>query len=167
MWLVTKRMAASDGIELAQSFWVIVVCAGNPQIPRFPDLVTHPTPQHNPPQQQMMLLTFLTVLAVLASAVANYVRMEPSVQTFASSKWLKESALGDDEVIRAVFVLKHDRAALQQFEQNLLDISTPSSARYGQWLKVSDLFLCALITRSPHASSTRTSSLASLHLRRR
>jgi tripeptidyl-peptidase-1 len=88
----------------------------------------------------MMILTLLTVLAVLSSAVANYVRMEPSVQTFTSSKWLKETAaLGDDEVIRCVFVLKHDPAALQQFEHHLLDISTPSSVRYGKWLKHEDV----------------------------
>jgi hypothetical protein len=84
----------------------------------------------------MLVLSLFTVLAVLGSVLSDYVRMEPSVQTFSSSNWLKEGALKSDDTVRAVFVLKHHPAAVQQFEQHLLDIATPSSRRYGKWLKV-------------------------------
>jgi hypothetical protein len=85
----------------------------------------------------MLVLSLFTVLVVLGSVLSDYVRMEPTVQTFSSSNWLKEGALKSDDTVRALFVLKHDPAAVQQFEQHLLDIATPSSPRYGQWLKVS------------------------------
>jgi len=62
------------------------------------------------------------------------------VNTFSSSNWIKERALKDDEVVNAVFVLKHDRSAVEAFEKNLLELATPSSPKYGKWLKVSNFF---------------------------
>eukprot|EP01031_Cornospumella_fuschlensis_P039201 gene39201-47698_t len=87
----------------------------------------------------MLFARLLVLLAVLACALANYVRMEPSVGTFSSSAWLKEGKLQDNDVVRAVFVLKHDPMAVKQFEANLLDIATPSSKNYGQWLNAEDV----------------------------
>jgi hypothetical protein len=86
------------------------------------------------------MLVSITLLAVIGSVLSDYVRMEPTVQTFSSSNWLKERALKSDDTVRAVFVLKHDPVAVQQFEQHLLDIATPSSPQYGKWLKVRTQF---------------------------
>jgi len=52
--------------------------------------------------------------------------------------WLKEaqSALKEEDPIESIFVLKTCPYKLKQFENTLLDLSTPSSANYGKWLKV-------------------------------
>jgi tripeptidyl-peptidase-1 len=74
----------------------------------------------------------LIALAVVARAAD--VRMEPSVNTFSSTKWLKEKASIENDVIQTTFALKHNKAALADFERTLLDISNPKSANYGKWL---------------------------------
>ena len=82
----------------------------------------------------MIFAALLIALAVTARAAD--VRMEPSINTFSSSKWLKEKTINENDVIKTTFVLKHDKVAMQNFEKNLLDLSTPSSKNYGKWLKV-------------------------------
>ncbi len=81
--------------------------------------------------------TLLVAFAVVATAAAGNVQMEPSVHTFSSSKWLKEKSLKDTDMVKAIFVLKHDSFAIQKFEKKLLGISTPKSATYGKFMKVS------------------------------
>jgi len=49
--------------------------------------------------------------------------------------WLKEAQSAQDP-IECIFVLKTCPYKLKQFENTLLDLSTPSSANYGKWLKV-------------------------------
>ena len=83
-------------------------------------------------------VTLVVAFAVAANA-AN-VRMEPTVNTFASGMWLKEKTLKETDVIKAVFVLKHDASAIKAFDRKLIDISTPKSPNYGNWLSVRCLF---------------------------
>jgi hypothetical protein len=84
-----------------------------------------------------MLAALLVVMVCLATAFASeFVRMEAEVNTFSSSRWLKEKTISGDESISAVFVLKHNAMAVNAFERNLLNLATPSSKEYGQWLKV-------------------------------
>lgn len=63
------------------------------------------------------------------------------MNTFASSKWLKEKTVNDADVVSAVFVLKHDAAAVRAFEAKLLDISTPKSKNYAKWMTVSKIII--------------------------
>lgn len=86
-----------------------------------------------------MILSLFVVFVVLACAMADFIRMEPSVNTFSSSKWIKEGALKDTDMVKAVFVLKHDPQAVAQFEKELLEMSTPSDPRYGNWFKPADV----------------------------
>lgn len=82
-----------------------------------------------------MLAVVLLVAVIVVASATDLVRMEPSVNTFSSSSWLKEKVLPQDHVVNAIFVLKTDNTAVQNFEKTLLDISTPSSKNYGKWLK--------------------------------
>eukprot|EP01038_Epipyxis_sp_PR26KG_P014206 gene14206-19060_t len=84
---------------------------------------------------KMIVSLTLLFLSCVSSAL---VRMEPSVNTFSSSKWIRESSNGD-AVIKAVFVLKHDSDAMKKFEFNLLDTSNPKSSNYGKWLTIDQI----------------------------
>lgn len=87
------------------------------------------------------MLFALLLVAVAVVARAADVRMEPSVNTFSSSKWLKERTINENDIIQTTFVLRHDKSKVADFEKTLLDLSTPSSKNYGKWLKVkSSLF---------------------------
>mmetsp|Transcript_17352 Transcript_17352/g.29335 ORF Transcript_17352/g.29335 Transcript_17352/m.29335 type:complete len:565 (+) Transcript_17352:65-1759(+) len=81
----------------------------------------------------MLFVALIVVLAVVAQAAD--VRMEPSVNVFSSSMWLKEKTIDENSIIKATIVLKTDKSALEKFEKELLDLSTPTSANYGKWLK--------------------------------
>ncbi len=87
---------------------------------------------------QSIMYFFVTIIVAMAvaSSSASNVRMEPSVDVFSSSKWIKEKSLKDSDVIKAVFVLKHEISQIKSFEKKLLDISSPKSANYGKWMKV-------------------------------
>ncbi len=76
------------------------------------------------------------VVAFAVAASASNVRMEPSVNTFSSTMWLKEKSLKDTDFVKAVFVLKHDASSIKSFETKILDLSSPKSANYGKWMKV-------------------------------
>ena len=82
-------------------------------------------------------MIFAVVLIALAvTAHAADVRMEPSVNVFSSNHWLKEKASIENDVIQTTFVLKHDKAAVAEFERILVDRSNPKSENYGKWMKV-------------------------------
>jgi len=85
------------------------------------------------------MLVLISILAFLAVTSAEMVRMEPSVDKFSSSNWILESSIDETKVIKAIFVLKHEESALQSFEKNLLDISSPKSKNYGKWMSSSDI----------------------------
>eukprot|EP00286_Rhodomonas_abbreviata_P018121 CAMPEP_0181305184 /NCGR_PEP_ID=MMETSP1101-20121128/9579_1 /TAXON_ID=46948 /ORGANISM="Rhodomonas abbreviata, Strain Caron Lab Isolate" /LENGTH=568 /DNA_ID=CAMNT_0023411053 /DNA_START=22 /DNA_END=1728 /DNA_ORIENTATION=- len=85
-----------------------------------------------------MFVVLIAVLGVLAAATAADVRMEPSVHTFSSPMWLQET-IHQDDVVKMTIVLKHDKAAMQSFEKELIDLSTPSSKNYGKWLKPEEI----------------------------
>ncbi len=81
----------------------------------------------------------LAFLLAISQTFAELLRMEPSINTFSSSKWLQERKLSETDMVRAVFVLKHESAAVRQFEANLLDIANPRSKNYGKWLSAADV----------------------------
>ena len=83
---------------------------------------------------KMIFAVVLIALAVTAHAAD--VRMEPSVNVFSSNHWLKEKASIENDVIQTTFVLKHDKAAVAEFERILVDRSNPKSENYGKWMKV-------------------------------
>jgi Cu2+-containing amine oxidase len=84
----------------------------------------------------MFYFTTLVVALAVVSASAGNVRMESSVNQFSSPLWLKEKSLKDTDLIKAIFVLKHEENSIKNFERTLLDISSPKSANYGKFLKV-------------------------------
>lgn len=87
-----------------------------------------------------MFVVFVVLVATLAVAVgANLVQMEPSVTTFSSGKWLKERNINENDVIKTIFVLKHDKSVLENYEKTLFDLSTPSSSNYGKWLSPEEI----------------------------
>jgi hypothetical protein len=88
------------------------------------------------PRKSISMLFAVLLIALAVVARAADVRMEPSVNTFSSTKWLKEKASIENDVIQTTFALKHNKAALADFERTLLDISNPKSANYGKWLSV-------------------------------
>eukprot|EP01006_Ploeotia_vitrea_P054045 TRINITY_DN67842_c2_g1_i1.p1 TRINITY_DN67842_c2_g1~~TRINITY_DN67842_c2_g1_i1.p1 ORF type:complete len:566 (+),score=50.61 TRINITY_DN67842_c2_g1_i1:19-1716(+) len=77
-----------------------------------------------------MMLFALSLLAFTANAV----QMEPSVNIFSSNNWLQERRATSKDMVRATFVLKHDKSAMKEFEKELLDLSSPKSSNYGKWL---------------------------------
>ncbi len=91
----------------------------------------------------MLFAALLVVLAVTARAAD--VRMEPSVNVFSSSNWLKEKVIGENDIIKASFVLKHDPAAMEAFEKTVTDLSNPKSKNYAKWLTVCQLALISKI----------------------
>jgi tripeptidyl-peptidase-1 len=80
------------------------------------------------------MLNTLVFALLAASANAELVQMEPSVKTFASSRWLKERRADAKDEVKAMFVLKHDKASVQALEKKLLDVASPKSANYGKWM---------------------------------
>jgi tripeptidyl-peptidase I len=79
------------------------------------------------------LLVVLGLMLCMGQILAGFVQMEPSVKTFTASNWIKERVLGEKDMVKAVFALKHDSAAVQRFEADLLEIATPSNKKYGKW----------------------------------
>lgn len=82
----------------------------------------------------MLFAALLVVLAVTARAAD--VRMEPEVNVFSSSNWLKEKVIGENDVIKTTFVLKRDKSAMEAFEKTAMDLSNPKSKNYSNWLTV-------------------------------
>lgn len=72
--------------------------------------------------------------AMAAAASGATVQMEPSVNTFSSPNWIQEKRADMKENVKAMFVLKHDSTAMNEFEKRLLDIASPKSKNYGKWL---------------------------------
>jgi hypothetical protein len=62
-------------------------------------------------------------------------QMEPTVSIFSSPMWIQEP-IDRKQVIKIVFVMKHEKEDVRKFEANLLELASPHSKRYGQWLKV-------------------------------
>lgn len=80
----------------------------------------------------------LLVIACAAASVAGFSdirqQLEQTVTTFSSAKWNQEGPALAADIVNAVFVIKKDRVAVNKFEEQLLDLATPSSANYGKWL---------------------------------
>ena len=82
-----------------------------------------------------LLFFFLFTIISVNAFETSRVRMEPKVDQFTSKRWIQlTQPPAADATILAIFTLKHDAEKLKSFESNLLEISTPSNAKYGQWL---------------------------------
>jgi tripeptidyl-peptidase-1 len=82
----------------------------------------------------MFGLIVVAIATFAVSASAEWVRMESDVNKFTSSRWLKENTIKAHDVVKAIFVLKHDDATMKAFDKKLMDVSNPKSANYGKWL---------------------------------
>ena len=85
------------------------------------------------------LILVIVVLSFVADAARRV--MEPDVSfNIAPRFWTRVAgSLSNDDIISCVFVLKHDRNAMKSFEQNLVDVSTPTSKNYGKFLSVDEI----------------------------
>jgi len=82
-----------------------------------------------------MFKAIILVSVSVAAAFSNVkVQLESEVSVFSSPNWLNDGPLLDTDVVSAIFVLKRDPAVVKAFEEQLLDLSTPSSKNYGKWL---------------------------------
>lgn len=79
------------------------------------------------------------IAAILLSTVVGIafgagVQMEPSINLFSSPNWIKETApVSNLDFVYPVFSLMHDHDSIVRFEQELTAISSPTSAKYGNW----------------------------------
>lgn len=83
------------------------------------------------------VLFLLVLIAVLGLIHAEWVHMEPSVNTFSSRNWLKEKTVNPYDSVKAIFVLKHDESTVKEMHNRLMDTSNPKSINYGKWMSVS------------------------------
>jgi len=60
--------------------------------------------------------------------------MEPSVNVFSSSLWTNLGPTLSNDMVDATFILKRDKAVVKKFEEQLLDLSNPSSKNFRKWL---------------------------------
>lgn len=85
------------------------------------------------------------IRAILATSLMTLVmgnlrvQMEPQVSHFSSSKWIQEERASEDDLVKAMFVLKQNPDDMKKFEENLLDIANPKSKNYGHWLQAEDV----------------------------
>lgn len=84
-----------------------------------------------------MFAGIVVLSTFLALASSEFVRMEASVNTFSSTKWLKEKSMNEEATIKTIFVMKQNK--LDGMEKLLKDVSSPSSAKYGQYLKSNEI----------------------------
>lgn len=77
--------------------------------------------------------------------------MEREINVFSSQLWTNEGAAQSGDVINAVFVIKRDQSVLKKFENQLLDLATPTSKNYGKWLSKEEI----ISQISPAESSVR------------
>jgi len=87
---------------------------------------------------QLLACVIFLALGLAATLVTEdelrLVHMEPSVNIFTSSMWFQEP-IDRKQIIKLVFVLKHSRASIEKLENILLDISSPTSNNYGNWIQ--------------------------------
>jgi hypothetical protein len=84
----------------------------------------------------MKIVLFL-VIAILSQIFGEMIRMESSINSFVSKNWFQEKRTDENAMVKAVFVLKHDRNIIRDMDRELINRSSPSSSSYGKWLKVS------------------------------
>lgn len=95
----------------------------------------------------MIALLLFVALACLAVVSSEFVRMESSINVFASPKWRHDKIVAGDEPVNAIFVLKMDSQKIAAFEKNLLEISNPKNSRYGQYMKVYMRYYFLLVSK--------------------
>jgi len=87
----------------------------------------------------VLIIVTIVVLSFVADAARQV--MEPDVSyNIAPRFWTRVAgSLSSNDIVSCVFVLKHDSHAMKSFEQNLIDISTPTSKNYGKFLSVDEI----------------------------
>lgn len=76
----------------------------------------------------------LALALLLGGALAARVQMEPSVKVFSHKNWIKSDRVTEADTVKLQFHLKHCPMKVQEFEAELLELATPTSPKYGQWL---------------------------------
>ncbi|KAJ8604851.1 hypothetical protein CTAYLR_001078 [Chrysophaeum taylorii] len=74
------------------------------------------------------------LLIVAGGVLAFRTQMEEDVKKFSSANWKVGARVEESEELAIEFWLKHDKEDIRDFEKELLELSTPGSARYGKWL---------------------------------
>jgi tripeptidyl-peptidase-1 len=70
---------------------------------------------------------------VAASAQERHI-LEADVRVFEAPRWQRRARAAKADVITPSFMLKHDAAAVKEFEKTFYAVSTPGNPRYGQHL---------------------------------
>lgn len=87
---------------------------------------------------------FIGIILALAvvCATGSRIQMEKSIAFKQSLRnWIieKSKPLTDSEIVNCIFVIKRDENAVNKFEAELLELSTPSNPRYGKWLSPDEI----------------------------
>jgi len=80
-----------------------------------------------------MKLTGVLACFVAVAAEQRQI-LEQDVEIFDAPHWQRVSRAGKAETVIPTFMLKHDAAAVREFEKTFYAISTPGNPRYGQHL---------------------------------
>lgn len=105
-----------------------------------------------------LLLAFLVPIAAFSNVRTQ---LESSVHTFSSKRW-NNFGSADSDVIHATIVIKRDESVVKKFEEQLFDLSNPSSPNYGKWLTKKEII--AQISPSADSLKLVTDFLASQNI---
>ena len=93
------------------------------------------------------------LIAALCLATAHArVRMEPDVNVFSAPSWTRGARVTADDSVTLQFFMKLSDARYHALDAKLVDVSTPSSARYGAFLDADAA--AALVAAPPAAIDT-------------
>ncbi|KAH8053445.1 C2 domain-containing protein [Aureococcus anophagefferens] len=81
-----------------------------------------------------MKLALALVPTTAAALAAGRTVMEPDVTVFEAPNWVRGERVAASALIELEFWLKHDAADLAAFHDDLVERSTPGSAKYSDWL---------------------------------
>ncbi|KAH8065117.1 C2 domain-containing protein [Aureococcus anophagefferens] len=82
-----------------------------------------------------MKLALALVPTTAAALAAGRTVMEPDVTVFEAPNWVRGERVAASALIELEFWLKHDAADLAAFHDDLVERSTPGSAKYSDWLE--------------------------------
>ena len=88
---------------------------------------------------------FIFVILVIAQVFylidAARTFLEPNINyNIVLSRWSREEkAPAGTEIVKCIFVMKHDRQKMKLFEDKVIKLSTPSTPEYGNFLKPEDI----------------------------
>mmetsp|Transcript_11786 Transcript_11786/g.35362 ORF Transcript_11786/g.35362 Transcript_11786/m.35362 type:complete len:597 (-) Transcript_11786:1216-3006(-) len=87
----------------------------------------------------MGLLMRLLSLAAVAGATTLRERMEADVTQFSGRNWIRGARVSAEETVELEFWLKHDAKDVAAFHDTLVELATPGSPKYAQWLSAEEV----------------------------